>query len=379
MHATIVRLDEATQAEFSGIRKNPDVGADDPRCAGRSAGDPTGDSAGTARMVQAVGAAQHRTARVSVARATVRDFARRIGVTDQSSAYHLVHLHRYRAQIISRCVDDAAAAAKRGQIYRYPGWETALGWFHPTKRRGGQRSGRYWLTPPALWRKLDAEFHFDYDPCPYPLPKGCNALIGEWGQSNYVNPPFRQGAMSVGGSGANRFRPQGDLGAARRARPACWCCRSSITSPYAAGCGCRDTAAGASAFPRRGQPPGSPTSTQHRRLYPPPGKADDHLTQENSRSLRSPMRSGVNCNRRPCARRHPISRSGGNLLGLLHRRSELHGERQGSASISRISRRQRHATLHASPWPAVLVAARCLSTGERVALWCDRNVPHPDG
>ena len=132
------------------------------------------------------------------------DFARRIGITDQTSAYHLVHLHRYRAQIIGRFVDGATAAAKRGQIYRYPGWETALGWFHPTKRRGGQRSGRYWLTPPALYRKLNAEFHSDYDPCPNPLPKGFNSLIVDWGQCNYVNPPFSKNDV-VGGSGATAF------------------------------------------------------------------------------------------------------------------------------------------------------------------------------
>src|ERR1700693_4660581 len=35
------------------------------------------------------------------------DFARRIGISDQTSAYHLVHLHRSRAKIISKCVDDA--------------------------------------------------------------------------------------------------------------------------------------------------------------------------------------------------------------------------------------------------------------------------------
>jgi hypothetical protein len=132
------------------------------------------------------------------------DFARRIGITDQTSAYHLVHLHRYRAQIIGRCVEDAADAAKRGLIYRYPGWETALGWFHPTKRRGGQRSGRYWLTPPALYRKLHAEFRFDHDPCPYPLPKGFNSLIQEWGKCNYVNPPFSKSDV-VGGKGATAF------------------------------------------------------------------------------------------------------------------------------------------------------------------------------
>ena len=130
------------------------------------------------------------------------DFARRIGVTDQKSAYQLVYLHRYRPQIISRCVDDAADAAKRGQTYHYPGWETALGWFHQTK--GIRRSGRYWLTPPALFRKLDAEFHFDFDPCPCPLPKGWNAMMLDWGQSNYCNPPFRKGDME-GGSGATAF------------------------------------------------------------------------------------------------------------------------------------------------------------------------------
>jgi len=48
----------------------------------------------------------------------------------------------------------------------------------------------YWLTPPEVYAKLDAEFHFDLDPCPYPLPKGFDGLTCEWGQRNYVNPPF---------------------------------------------------------------------------------------------------------------------------------------------------------------------------------------------
>jgi len=51
---------------------------------------------------------------------------------------------------------------------------------------------QYWLTPPDLYAKLDAEFHFDFDPCPYPLPEGFNGLECEWGESNYVNPPFRK-------------------------------------------------------------------------------------------------------------------------------------------------------------------------------------------
>lgn len=48
----------------------------------------------------------------------------------------------------------------------------------------------YWLTPPALYAGLDAEFAFDFDPCPHPLPTGFDGLTCEWGQSSYVNPPF---------------------------------------------------------------------------------------------------------------------------------------------------------------------------------------------
>lgn len=51
---------------------------------------------------------------------------------------------------------------------------------------------RYWLTPPEVYKKLDDEFHFDYDPCPCPVPEGHNALEVEWGQTSYVNPPFRK-------------------------------------------------------------------------------------------------------------------------------------------------------------------------------------------
>jgi DNA N-6-adenine-methyltransferase (Dam). len=48
----------------------------------------------------------------------------------------------------------------------------------------------YWLTPPDLYAKLNDEFNFDFDPCPYPLPDGFDGLTCEWGKSNYVNPPF---------------------------------------------------------------------------------------------------------------------------------------------------------------------------------------------
>jgi hypothetical protein len=51
------------------------------------------------------------------------------------------------------------------------------------------------VIPPDIYAALDAEFHFDFDPCPHPRPKDFNGLSVEWGQSNWVNPPFR-GAVS---------------------------------------------------------------------------------------------------------------------------------------------------------------------------------------
>jgi hypothetical protein len=54
----------------------------------------------------------------------------------------------------------------------------------------GDDGKHYWLTPPDLYARLDAEFHFDFDPCPFPLPEGFDGLSCEWGKSSYVNPPF---------------------------------------------------------------------------------------------------------------------------------------------------------------------------------------------
>lgn len=48
----------------------------------------------------------------------------------------------------------------------------------------------YWLTPPDVYNKLNMEFSFTFDPCPYPKPDDFDGLTCEWGQSSYVNPPF---------------------------------------------------------------------------------------------------------------------------------------------------------------------------------------------
>jgi hypothetical protein len=55
---------------------------------------------------------------------------------------------------------------------------------------------RYWVTPPEMMAALDSEFHFDFDPCPNPRPDGFDGLLVEWGQSNWVNPPFTGGVMA---------------------------------------------------------------------------------------------------------------------------------------------------------------------------------------
>ena len=45
-----------------------------------------------------------------------------------------------------------------------------------------------WRTPKATYEALDAEFGFDFDPCP---PNSqFDGLSVEWGLSNFVNPPY---------------------------------------------------------------------------------------------------------------------------------------------------------------------------------------------
>lgn len=61
----------------------------------------------------------------------------------------------------------------------------------PREGKGSSKDGKhYWLTPPPLLAKLQAEFEFDFDACPYPRPAHFDGLTVDWGGSTYVNPPF---------------------------------------------------------------------------------------------------------------------------------------------------------------------------------------------
>jgi hypothetical protein len=73
----------------------------------------------------------------------------------------------------------------------------------------GEDGKHYWVTPSNLYTALNAEFGFDFDPAPYPLPAGFDGLTCEWGKSNYVNPPF--------GSVMHQGRKKGPTAWVRRA------------------------------------------------------------------------------------------------------------------------------------------------------------------
>lgn len=49
-------------------------------------------------------------------------------------------------------------------------------------------SGDDWATPKDFYKKLDDKYHFDFDPCPYQA--DFDGLNMEWGQRNFINPPY---------------------------------------------------------------------------------------------------------------------------------------------------------------------------------------------
>lgn len=50
-----------------------------------------------------------------------------------------------------------------------------------------------WATPQDFYSKLNDEFDFDFDPCPLSHSRDeWDGLEVEWGQRNFVNPPYSQ-------------------------------------------------------------------------------------------------------------------------------------------------------------------------------------------
>lgn len=61
---------------------------------------------------------------------------------------------------------------------------------YPDLRRTERPQRGYWLTPPDLKERLQAEFPFDCDPCPHRRPPEYDGLTAQWGHCTLVNPPF---------------------------------------------------------------------------------------------------------------------------------------------------------------------------------------------
>ena len=50
-----------------------------------------------------------------------------------------------------------------------------------------------WATPKDFYNKLNEEFNFDFDPCPLnegDITPEKDGLLVEWGDRNYINPPY---------------------------------------------------------------------------------------------------------------------------------------------------------------------------------------------
>ena len=50
-----------------------------------------------------------------------------------------------------------------------------------------------WETPKELYDELDAEFDFDFDPCPIntsEITPDKDGLLIDWGKRNFINPPY---------------------------------------------------------------------------------------------------------------------------------------------------------------------------------------------
>ena len=60
-------------------------------------------------------------------------------------------------------------------------------------KKKNQTDSNNWRTPKDFYDKLDSEFHFDFDPCPFnagEITPENDGLLIPWGKRNFINPPY---------------------------------------------------------------------------------------------------------------------------------------------------------------------------------------------
>lgn len=50
-----------------------------------------------------------------------------------------------------------------------------------------------WATPKEFYNKLNNEFDFNFDPCPFQHDMEWDGLVVEWKERNFINPPYSRG------------------------------------------------------------------------------------------------------------------------------------------------------------------------------------------
>ena len=71
-----------------------------------------------------------------------------------------------------------------------------------------------WVTPKDLYDSLDSEFNFDFDPCPLctdEISPDKDGLLIEWGERNFINPPYSRKLKEEFVKRAVEFKGKGKL------------------------------------------------------------------------------------------------------------------------------------------------------------------------
>jgi|SaaInl7_135m_RNA_FD_contig_123_16186_length_956_multi_5_in_1_out_0_1 site-specific DNA-methyltransferase (adenine-specific) len=71
-----------------------------------------------------------------------------------------------------------------------------------------------WKTPDSLYSELNAEFGFDFDPCPLnagEITPDKDGLLIDWGLRNFINPPYSRKLKEAFVARAVEFKKEGRL------------------------------------------------------------------------------------------------------------------------------------------------------------------------